>query len=147
MRSILISEASYQAKGLLAWQEAAKLLLKQAKERRIWCFNGDLGAGKTTCIKALCAVLGVTEHVTSPTFGIVHEYPYGRGEQVYHFDCYRLKSLQEAIDIGCTHYFDSGSYCFIEWPAVVQPLLPTDCVTIAIQESPDGGRVIQYELK
>lgn len=143
MSSILIPLSTYEQQGIAAWQAAVSTLLKEAAERRVWCFYGDLGAGKTTCIKALCHALGVKEHVTSPTFGLVHEYLSKEKKTIYHFDFYRLKNVQEAVNIGCEEYFNSGHYCFIEWPQLIQPLLPNHYVNLYFNSEPKGGRTIE----
>ena len=102
----------------------AKDLLNEAGDCRVWLFSGELGAGKTTLIKAVCVALDVRSHMTSPTFSIVNEYHTGSGEQVYHFDFYRLKNENEALDVGVDEYLDSGKYCFIEWPDRIPSLVP-----------------------
>lgn len=146
MSSIFIPASTYQSQGMAAWQEAASKLLREAKDRRIWCFHGDLGAGKTTCIQALCTVLGVQEAVTSPTFGLVHEYVYLQDQYIYHFDFYRLKNKQEAIDIGCEEYFHSGAYCFIEWPEIVSSLLPEGYVDLFLTTDVQGGKKVEMRF-
>lgn len=103
----------------------ARSLLSEAGNCKVWLFSGELGAGKTTLIKAVCEVLGVRSHMTSPTFSIVNEYQAGNGEQVYHFDFYRLKHENEALDVGVDEYLDSGRYCFIEWPDRIPSLIPS----------------------
>ena len=102
----------------------AGYLLDKAGKCRVWLFSGELGAGKTTLIKAVCAALGVRSHMASPTFSIVNEYHTGDGEPVYHFDFYRLKNENEALDVGVDEYLDSGKYCFIEWPDRIPSLIP-----------------------
>jgi len=102
----------------------AKELLKEAGDCRVWLFSGELGSGKTTLIKAVCVALDVRSHMTSPTFSIVNEYQAGDGEPVYHFDFYRLKNENEALDVGVDEYLDSGKYCFIEWPDRIPSLVP-----------------------
>ena len=120
--------------------EAAHHLLAALEGHRVAAFRGAMGAGKTTLIKALCAELGVADMVTSPTFAIINEYRDGRGEPVYHFDCYRLRSAAEALDIGIDDYLSSGSLCLIEWPGIVEPLLPDDTLFATIESLPDGRR-------
>jgi tRNA threonylcarbamoyladenosine biosynthesis protein TsaE len=106
-----------------------------------------MGAGKTTFIKALCECLGVTEDViTSPTFAIVNEYRSESEELIYHFDFYRVKKLEEAYDMGYEDYFYSGALCFIEWPELIEELLPLDAVKVSIEEKEDGSRVITAEM-
>ncbi|MEL6358664.1 MAG: tRNA (adenosine(37)-N6)-threonylcarbamoyltransferase complex ATPase subunit type 1 TsaE, partial [Bacteroidota bacterium] len=97
----------------------ARQLLQHAGSQKIWLFEGEMGAGKTTLIKALCVELGVQDTVNSPTFSIVHEYATARGMPVYHFDFYRLQHEEEALALDCMAYFESGYYCFIEWPTKI----------------------------
>jgi tRNA threonylcarbamoyladenosine biosynthesis protein TsaE len=111
---------------------AAKRLLEFCGEYRVIAFYGTMGAGKTTFIKVICEALGVSENVSSPTFALVNEYRDAKAEPVFHFDFYRIKNEQEAIDIGVDEYFYSGNYCFIEWPEKVLNLLPEDCVKVFI---------------
>ena len=117
-------------------------------QARVIAFYGQMGAGKTTFIKAICQVLGVTEPVTSPTFAIVNEYatsPSGtlQGAPVYHFDFYRIKRLAEVYDMGYEEYFYSGALCLIEWPELIEELLPDDALRVTITEEPDGTRLIK----
>lgn len=107
-------------------------ILVQAAGRTIWVFEGEMGAGKTTLIKAICKQLGIPSTVQSPTFSIVNEYITSAGEKVYHFDFYRLKRESEALDFGVEEYFDSGSICLLEWAEKVESLLPENCYTIRI---------------
>lgn len=125
--------------------DAAKRFLAEAGDRRVFAFHGGMGAGKTTFIKALCSELGVTEVVASPTFAIVNEYMAQNGEPVYHFDLYRVKTMDEACDFGCEDYFYSGSYCFIEWPELVEPLLPDDTVDVCITVDDEGHRAVELK--
>ena len=123
--------------------KAARLFVEQMKEKRIFAFKGNMGAGKTTLIKAICKELGVTETITSPTFAIVNEYRVERDNSpVYHFDFYRIKQLGEVYDMGYEDYFYSGSLCFIEWPELIEELLPADAVEVHIQVNEDGSRVM-----
>jgi tRNA threonylcarbamoyladenosine biosynthesis protein TsaE len=117
--------------SLLDLEEAAKTLLDFNKQNKIFVFYGEMGAGKTTFIKAICAELGVRNTVSSPTFSIVNEYE-GNGQTIYHFDFYRIKTIQEAFDIGYEEYFYSGDICLIEWPEKVQELLPEHYVKVEI---------------
>ena len=104
---------------------------------------GKMGAGKTTFVKALCEELGVSDVITSPTFAIVNEYRSDEnGELIYHFDFYRIKKLSEVYDMGYEDYFYSGALCFIEWPELVEELLPGDAVKVTIEELEDGTRKI-----
>ena len=135
--------------GLLLLNEqgepvSALNILRQSEPHRVFAFEGQMGVGKTTFIKQLCLEMGTDDVVNSPTFAIVNVYdvkqPY-RGE-VYHFDCYRLKDIREAMDFGAEEYLYSGNYCFIEWPALIEPLLPDDTVYVRITVQPDGDRML-----
>ena len=119
-------------------------ILRATEPHRVFAFEGQMGAGKTTFIKKLCEEMGTMDVVNSPTFAIVNVYdveqPY-RGE-VYHFDCYRLKDIREALDFGAEEYLYSGNYCFIEWPDILSPILPEDTVYVKILPLPNGDRQI-----
>ena len=107
-------------------------LFRFAKEYKIWAFYGEMGAGKTTFIRYICNVLGISENVSSPTFSLINEYSDIHGNSVFHFDFYRIKNELEAVDIGCGEYFQSGSLCLIEWPEKILNLLPHPLVKIDI---------------
>ena len=119
-------------------------ILNSTQPHRVYAFDGQMGAGKTTFIKHLCEKMGTADIVNSPTFAIVNVYdvekPY-KGE-VYHFDCYRLKDIREAIDLGAEEYLYSGNYCFIEWPEMIETLLPEDTVWIKITPQENGDRTL-----
>jgi tRNA threonylcarbamoyladenosine biosynthesis protein TsaE len=121
---------------------AAREFLMIMGENRVFAFYGSMGAGKTTFIKALCEELGVTETVGSPTFAIINEYRGGNGLPIYHFDFYRINKLEEVYDFGYEDYFYSGNLCLIEWPELVESLLPENTVRVSIQETEDGSRMI-----
>ena len=122
--------------------KAAAEFLKGLGDRKIVAFYGSMGAGKTTFIKAICDVLGVTDTVNSPTFAIVNEYLAANGESVYHFDFYRIKKIEEAYDFGYEDYFYSGNLCLIEWPELIEELLPEDTVRVKIEEVDEGERLL-----
>ena len=127
-------------------QSAARQFVQAMGNHTVFAFDGKMGAGKTTFIKAVCHELGVTDDtVASPTFAIVNEYKAREGA-IYHFDFYRLRQLSEAYDMGCEDYFYSGSPCFIEWPDLVEPLLPDDTVHVHIEEQPDGSRTVTMSV-
>ena len=124
-------------------QRAAHEFLAAVDVNRVFAFYGAMGGGKTTFVKALCQELGVGDVVNSPTFAIVNEYHSDvLGTPVFHFDFYRIKRLEEAYDIGIDDYFYSGAPCFVEWPEMVEPLLPGDAVRVDIEELPDGRRLL-----
>ncbi len=119
-------------------------MLQKTTPHRVYAFYGKMGAGKTTFIKQLCEEMGTADVVNSPTFAIVNVYdvenPY-QGE-VYHFDCYRLKDIREAVDFGAEEYLYSGNYCFIEWPEMIDRLLPEDTVEVHIEVQANGDRLL-----
>ena len=121
---------------------AARKFVDEMGENRVFAFYGKMGAGKTTFIKAICEAMGVKDVVASPTFAIVNEYADAEGQPVYHFDFYRIKNLREAYDIGCEEYFYSGYPCFIEWPEMVEELLPEDVVNVRIEVSENEERTV-----
>ena len=125
--------------------KAASEFLKELGDRKIVAFYGSMGAGKTTFIKAICDVLGVTDTVNSPTFAIVNEYLAASGESVYHFDFYRIKKIEEAYDFGYEDYFYSGNLCLIEWPELIEELLPEDTVRVKIEEIEGGERELTVD--
>ena len=124
--------------------EAAKQFVAAMGSNRVFAFYGKMGAGKTTFIKALCTELGVDDVITSPTFAIVNEYTAGDCSPIYHFDFYRIKKLDEVYDMGYEDYFYNGGLCLIEWPELIESLLPEDAVEVHIAEQPDGTRTIEF---
>lgn len=134
MQTILlnhISELNSTAKAILAF----------AQEKKIFCFYGELGAGKTTLIKTICKTLNAKDSGSSPTYGLVNEYETNSGNIIYHFDLYRINNEAEAFDFGFEEYIHSGNYCFIEWPEKVAQLLPRDHINVVI-EVKDQQRII-----
>ena len=151
-------------KGIFLLNEAgeevmATDILDKCGTRRVFAFNGKMGAGKTTFIKHLCEAMGTEDIVNSPTFAIVNVYEvdgvgssdsangsqvsgFGNKEEVYHFDCYRIKDIREALDMGTEEYLYSGNYCFIEWAEMIEPLLPDDLVTVNIEVLENGDRAL-----
>jgi tRNA threonylcarbamoyladenosine biosynthesis protein TsaE len=126
-------------------EPAAQSLLSAFPQGRMFAFYGRMGAGKTTFIKAICHQLGVTDIVNSPTFSIVNEYSTTLGNNIFHFDLYRLKNTNELLDIGYEDYFYSGSYCLLEWPEKIEELLPKECVRVNIEEDDyDKSRIISF---
>lgn len=124
--------------------DVAAQLKSFANGTKFIIFEGEMGAGKTTFIKTFCETLGVTDVVSSPTFSIVNEY-LGTEGSIYHFDFYRLKSIQEAFDIGYEEYFYSGAYCLVEWPKKVEGLLPDEYVKVEITVNGPNERTFQFE--
>lgn len=117
--------------------KVAQQLLVTFPQERFYAFFGKMGVGKTTLIKEICAQLGVTQNVCSPTFAIINEYAAGNGDPIYHFDFYRLKNLSEAYDVGYEEYFYSGSYCFTEWTEKIEELLPDHYLRLTLIEEDD----------
>jgi len=122
-------------------KEAASAFIQQIGDRKVFAFYGSMGAGKTTFVKAICESLGVDDVITSPTFAIINEY-HAHDDIIYHFDFYRIKKLEEVYDMGYEDYFYSGALCFIEWPELIEELLPEDAVKVSIKENPDGSRTV-----
>lgn len=137
-----------QIKDLTQIGTAAQTFVNQIGDRRVFAFYGQMGAGKTTFIKAICEALGVEDVITSPTFAIVNEYSSRGGAtafaSIYHFDFYRIKKIEEVYDMGYEDYFYSGSLCFIEWPELVEELLPDDAVRVDINVEADGTRTFSW---
>lgn len=124
--------------------EVARQFVDQMDDHKIFAFYGKMGAGKTTFIKAVCRELGVTDVITSPTFALINEYTDGKGNPIYHFDYYRIKKLEEVYDMGYEDYFYSGNLCLIEWPELIESLLPDDAVRVHLDVLPDGTRKLTW---
>ena len=146
-------------------REAARAFIQNMPDSTVYAFYGKMGAGKTTFIKAVCQELGVEDEVTSPTFAIVNEYSIDKVQSskfkvqsskfkvqsskfkvqcIYHLDFYRIKRLEEAYDIGFDDYIDSGNLCFIEWPELIEELLPEDAIRVEIEETDNGSRIVRF---
>jgi tRNA threonylcarbamoyladenosine biosynthesis protein TsaE len=144
---IAMNSKEFHINSVEALTEVSEYLISLRDKADIIAFYGAMGAGKTTLIKNLCHRMDVTDEVNSPTFAIVNEYVTGEGESVYHFDFYRIKKLEEAYDIGFENYFDSGNLCLIEWPEMIEPLLPENYIRVEIQHGEtDDIRIIKCEL-
>lgn len=122
---------------------AAKQFVDNMGTSKVFAFYGKMGAGKTTFIKAICEVFGVDDVITSPTFAIVNEYTAASGTPIYHFDFYRIKKIEEVYDMGYEDYFYSNNLCFLEWPELIENLLPGDAVRVTIREEEDGTRTVE----
>ena len=138
-----------EIKSLDQIREAAKQFIGVMGEQHVFAFYGSMGAGKTTFIKAICEELGVEDVITSPTFAIINEYTahsplLASHSSVFHFDFYRIKKLEEVYDMGYEDYFYSGALCFIEWPELIEEVLPEDAVKVTITEQADGTRTIIF---
>ena len=125
-------------------REAAREFIQYIGDHRVFAFYGKMGAGKTTFVKAICEELGVEDVITSPTFAIINEYTQPDGAPLFHFDFYRIKKLEEVYDMGYEDYFYSGALCFIEWPELIEEILPDDAVRVSISEQEDGSRLVTF---
>lgn len=135
-----MEKLSFSAVTLSVLDEVARDILASLYNRKVVLFYGEMGSGKTTLIKEMCRQLGVTGSMSSPTFGLVNEYEAEKGK-IYHFDLYRVKSLEECLDIGMEEYLYSGDYCFIEWPDIAMRILPADAAKIFIEGGEDTRSV------
>jgi len=142
-----MSDIVFQDITLPDLPEIARKIIEAFPDERVFAFSGDLGAGKTTLIKELCKAAGVREEVTSPSFAIINEYDAGGIDLIYHFDFYRIKKIEEVLDIGYEEYLYSGYYCFLEWADKIEELLPDRYVYIFIEKKGKGqGREIRLSL-
>lgn len=129
-------------KSIETINKTAEQFTSKIGKNKVFAFTGKMGAGKTTFIKAICEVLGVKEIINSPTFSIVNEYETEDGQIIYHFDCFRINKIQEALDLGAEEYLYSGNLCFIEWAENITPLLPDSMKTVEIIEVENGERTL-----
>jgi tRNA threonylcarbamoyladenosine biosynthesis protein TsaE len=127
-------------------KKVAANLIKQFPNNRVFALYGKMGAGKTTFIQAICSSLGSSDNVTSPTFALINEYKTPDNSSIFHFDFYRIEDLEEAYDLGYEDYLYSGSYCFIEWPEMIEPLLPEKIVKVEITVRDNETRTISAEI-
>lgn len=126
-------------------EKAAKVVIEAAADEKVWVFQGDMGAGKTTLIKALSKAFSITDQVSSPTFGIVNHYENQVGEIFYHFDFYRMDDPTEALDIGIEEYFYSGNYCWLEWAEKIAAFLPDNFFLIRISNDSETKRSLKLQ--
>jgi tRNA threonylcarbamoyladenosine biosynthesis protein TsaE len=126
-----------------ALDDAARKLINAFPGSRIFAIYGEMGAGKTTLIKSICRVLEVDDVTSSPSFGLIHEYRTRPGNSIYHFDFYRIENIEEVFDIGYEEYLFSGDYCFLEWPELVEDILPDETVRLRIQVKDEGLRLLE----
>jgi tRNA threonylcarbamoyladenosine biosynthesis protein TsaE len=137
---------SEKADNIKSLKTVAQNLISQFPEHRIFAIYGKMGAGKTTFIQSVCKVLGSDDNVTSPTFALINEYKSGRKESIFHFDFYRINDIEEAFDLGYEDYLFSGNYCLIEWPEMIESLLPENIVKVIIEVDDDSARNISAEI-
>lgn len=126
--------------------KAASRLITSFPVQRVFAFYGKMGAGKTTFIQAICKHMGSADNITSPTFALINEYRTDKQELLYHLDFYRIENPEEAFDLGYEEYFYSGSYCFIEWPERIEPLLPDEYVEVKIEEVNNNERILSAQI-
>lgn len=138
-----MTELTLHYRHLAEIDHAAQTVLDFGRDVPVWLFEGEMGVGKTTFIQALCRCMGVTGPVQSPTFALVNEYATVDGGTVYHFDFYRIKSEIEALDLGVEEYFDSGHFCFVEWPSKIPHLWPEQHLKFILETQPDGSRIVR----
>ena len=137
---------SEKADHLEALDAVAGKLIRQFPDHHIFAFYGKMGAGKTTFIQSVCKILGTPDNVTSPTFALINEYKTLQQKSIFHFGFYRIKDIEEAFDLGYEDYLFSGNYCLIEWPEMIEPLLPENIVKVKIEVGEDGERNISAEI-
>jgi tRNA threonylcarbamoyladenosine biosynthesis protein TsaE len=137
-----MNKLSFASVTIDVLNHVAHEIIENLIDSRIILFYGEMGVGKTTLIKELCKQLGVTDTMSSPTFSVVNEYKTNDNKTIYHFDLYRIKNIEECLDLGMEEYLYSGNYCFIEWPEIALPLLPEKYYTLAIKTEKDNTRSI-----
>ena len=128
------------------YPQAAREFIRFMKKGRIFAFYGKMGSGKTTFIKSICEELGVEDTINSPTFAIVNEYEDREQNTIFHFDFYRIKSIAEVYNMGYEEYFYSDAFCFMEWPELIEELLPEETIRVDIQENEDGTRTVKVTI-
>jgi tRNA threonylcarbamoyladenosine biosynthesis protein TsaE len=143
---MLYGDCTVHVGGLEEVPAAAEKVLELCAPRKVYAIAGAMGAGKTTLVKALCRALGSHDNVKSPTFSIVNEYASPAGA-IYHFDFYRIEDLSEVFDLGFEEYLGSGNYCFLEWPELIEPLIPEDAVELRLAVTGPGDRTIKIAMR
>ena len=138
-----MKEETIIVNGLKDYPEAAKKFTEFLDKGNIFAFYGKMGSGKTTLIKSICEEMGVEDSINSPTFAIVNEYEDREQRTIYHFDFYRIKSVEEVYNMGYEEYIYSDAICFMEWPELIEELLPEECIKVYINENEDGSRTIR----
>ena len=141
-----MKEYNITINGLEDYPQAAREFVKLLDQGRIYAFYGKMGSGKTTFIKCVCEELGVQDTINSPTFAIVNEYEDAIGNTIYHFDFYRIKSIEEVYNMGYEEYLYGNAICFMEWPGLIEELLPEETVKVFVEEVENGGRHIKIVL-
>ena len=141
-----MNEYRITIKGLEDYPMAAREFAKLMEKARIFAFYGKMGSGKTTLIKSICEELGVEDTINSPTFAIVNEYEDKEQRTIFHFDFYRIKSLEEVYNMGYEEYVYSDAFCFMEWPELIEELLPEETTKVYIEENSEGKREVRILL-
>lgn len=140
-----MTEQQIKINSLEEYPTAARTFIEAMADNRIFAFYGNMGTGKTTLIKSICEEMGVQDTINSPTFAIVNEYEDAESRTIYHFDFYRIKSLAEVYNMGYEEYLYSDAICFIEWPELIEELLPEEAVKVEITEQSDGTRLVNIK--
>ena len=141
-----MNEYKITINGLEEYPQAAREFIKFMDKARIFAFYGKMGSGKTTLIKSICEELGVEDTINSPTFAIVNEYEDREQNTIFHFDFYRIKSLEEVYNMGYEEYVYSNAYCFMEWPELIEELLPEETTKVYIEENEEGAREVRIVM-
>ncbi|HEY5690918.1 MAG TPA: tRNA (adenosine(37)-N6)-threonylcarbamoyltransferase complex ATPase subunit type 1 TsaE [Cyclobacteriaceae bacterium] len=146
MPEVWVRALTGKAVSITDLTDVAKEMMAVSEGVKVWLFEGEMGSGKTTLIKVICTILGIKDETSSPTFSIINEYRGKDETSIFHFDFYRLMKEAEAYDMGVEEYFDSGSYCFVEWPEKVESLFPLHYLKIRISKNTATTRIIEYAL-
>lgn len=141
-----MKEYTITINGIEDYPQAAREFVKLLDRGRIFAFYGKMGSGKTTFIKSICEELGVKDSINSPTFAIVNEYEDRNQNTIYHFDFYRIKSIEEVYNMGYEEYFYGDAICFMEWPELIEELLPEETVKVFVEETEGGARSVKIML-